>query len=111
MKFELYCDLAPRTCKNFLALAASEAYNGTKFHRVMRGFIAQVRSIARLRKCSMLNVSLNQLRLSQSLSTHHNRSYAHPRYCFTAFYYLLLGRRHFGHGQGRRVHLRPILRR
>jgi peptidyl-prolyl cis-trans isomerase-like 3 len=41
LKIELFCDQVPRTCRNFLALAASDAYDGTKFHRVMRGFMAQ----------------------------------------------------------------------
>ena len=41
IKFELYIDEAPNTCRNFLALAASDYYNGTKFHRNIRGFIIQ----------------------------------------------------------------------
>ena len=41
IKLELACELAPRLCENFLALAASGSYDGTTFHRVVRGFIAQ----------------------------------------------------------------------
>ena len=41
MKFELYCLEAPITCRNFLSLAASGYYNGTKFHRNIKGFILQ----------------------------------------------------------------------
>ena len=41
LKFELYINEAPNACKNFLALAASEYYNGTKFHRNIKGFIIQ----------------------------------------------------------------------
>jgi peptidyl-prolyl cis-trans isomerase-like 3 len=41
MKCELFCDLAPRTCKNFLALAASNYYDGTIFHRSIKKFMLQ----------------------------------------------------------------------
>lgn len=41
IKCELFCDTAPRTSFNFLALAASGYYNGTTFHRNMRGFMIQ----------------------------------------------------------------------
>lgn len=41
MKLELYCEDAPRTCTNFLALAASGAYDGTAFHRNIKGFMVQ----------------------------------------------------------------------
>jgi peptidyl-prolyl cis-trans isomerase-like 3 len=34
---ELFCELCPKTCKNFLALAASGYYNNTIFHRNMKG--------------------------------------------------------------------------
>jgi peptidyl-prolyl cis-trans isomerase-like 3 len=36
IKIELFCDTAPRTTFNFLALAASNYYNGTIFHRNMK---------------------------------------------------------------------------
>lgn len=39
LKFELFCQEAPKTCRNFLALCASGYYNGSKFHRNIRGFI------------------------------------------------------------------------
>eukprot|EP00386_Alphamonas_edax_P009909 GDKI01032404.1.p2 GENE.GDKI01032404.1~~GDKI01032404.1.p2 ORF type:complete len:167 (+),score=42.27 GDKI01032404.1:112-612(+) len=41
MKAELFCQQAPRTCKNFLALCAAGYYNGTKFHRNIKGFMVQ----------------------------------------------------------------------
>jgi peptidyl-prolyl cis-trans isomerase-like 3 len=41
VKYEIFCDSAPRTSFNFLALAASGHYNGTTFHRNMRGFMIQ----------------------------------------------------------------------
>ena len=41
LKFELAVAQAPRLCENFLALAACGAYDGSPFHRVVRGFIAQ----------------------------------------------------------------------
>ncbi len=33
IKVEIFCDTAPRTAFNFLALAASNSYDGTEFHR------------------------------------------------------------------------------
>ena len=41
IKIELYCDKVPRACFNFLALAASGAYDKTLFHRNMKGFMLQ----------------------------------------------------------------------
>ncbi|KAF7457881.1 putative peptidyl-prolyl cis-trans isomerase [Cryptosporidium felis] len=41
LKFELYCSQCPKTCKNFLALAASGYYNNTIFHKNIKGFIIQ----------------------------------------------------------------------
>eukprot|EP00611_Tribonema_gayanum_P015498 TRINITY_DN27359_c0_g1_i1.p1 TRINITY_DN27359_c0_g1~~TRINITY_DN27359_c0_g1_i1.p1 ORF type:complete len:175 (+),score=26.85 TRINITY_DN27359_c0_g1_i1:44-526(+) len=41
IKVELYCDLTPKTAYNFLALAASGYYDGTKFHRNIKGFMIQ----------------------------------------------------------------------
>ena len=41
MKFELFCKEAPMACRNFLALSAKGYYNGSKFHRNIRGFILQ----------------------------------------------------------------------
>mmetsp|Transcript_7193 Transcript_7193/g.11941 ORF Transcript_7193/g.11941 Transcript_7193/m.11941 type:complete len:183 (-) Transcript_7193:617-1165(-) len=41
LKYEIFCDTAPRTSFNFLALSASGYYNGTTFHRNMRGFMMQ----------------------------------------------------------------------
>mmetsp|Transcript_29950 Transcript_29950/g.45640 ORF Transcript_29950/g.45640 Transcript_29950/m.45640 type:complete len:183 (-) Transcript_29950:515-1063(-) len=41
LKIEVFCDTAPRTSFNFLALCASGYYNGLVFHRNMRGFMIQ----------------------------------------------------------------------
>mmetsp|Transcript_14834 Transcript_14834/g.21218 ORF Transcript_14834/g.21218 Transcript_14834/m.21218 type:complete len:579 (-) Transcript_14834:113-1849(-) len=41
MDFELHCDIAPRTCINFIGLAEKGAYNGTKFHRSIPNFMIQ----------------------------------------------------------------------
>ena len=38
---ELYADRAPRTVENFVNLARSGFYDGTTFHRVIGGFMAQ----------------------------------------------------------------------
>jgi cyclophilin family peptidyl-prolyl cis-trans isomerase len=38
---ELYADRAPRTVENFVNLARSGFYDGTTFHRVIAGFMAQ----------------------------------------------------------------------
>lgn len=41
LKCEIFCDTCPRTSFNFLAMAASGQYNGTIFHRNIRGFMIQ----------------------------------------------------------------------
>jgi peptidyl-prolyl cis-trans isomerase-like 3 len=41
IKAEIFCDTCPRTAFNFLALAAAGKYNGTIFHRNIRGFMIQ----------------------------------------------------------------------
>lgn len=38
---ELYCELVPKGCENFLALCASNAYDGAIFHRNIRDFMVQ----------------------------------------------------------------------
>ena len=38
---ELYADRAPRTVENFVNLARGGFYDGTTFHRVIPGFMAQ----------------------------------------------------------------------
>ena len=37
IKIELFCELCPKACKNFLALAASNKYDNTLFHRNIKG--------------------------------------------------------------------------
>ncbi|CAG2060742.1 unnamed protein product [Timema podura] len=41
LKIELFCEYCPKTCDNFLALCASNYYNGCLFHRNIKGFIVQ----------------------------------------------------------------------
>lgn len=41
IEFELYPELAPVTSMNFVRLAENGFYNGTVFHRVINGFMAQ----------------------------------------------------------------------
>ena len=45
MTIELFADRAPEHVRNFLRLAASGVYDGTSFHRVVRGFVVQTGSI------------------------------------------------------------------
>lgn len=41
IKLELFCEECPKTCENFLALCGSNYYNGSIFHRNIKGFIVQ----------------------------------------------------------------------
>ncbi|XP_065917044.1 peptidyl-prolyl cis-trans isomerase-like 3 [Dysidea avara] len=41
IKLELFCDLTPKTCENFLALCASGYYNDCSFHRNIKSFMVQ----------------------------------------------------------------------
>lgn len=41
IKFELYPQIAPETCENFINLAKNGFYDNTIFHRVIEGFVAQ----------------------------------------------------------------------
>eukprot|EP00903_Cladosiphon_okamuranus_P007868 g7606.t1 len=41
IKIEIFCDTVPRTAENFLAHCASGYYDGTKFHRNIKGFMVQ----------------------------------------------------------------------
>ena len=41
MIFELYPQYAPETVANFLELVESGFYDGLKFHRIIKGFMAQ----------------------------------------------------------------------
>eukprot|EP00983_Pelagomonas_calceolata_P099858 1158507-Pelagomonas_calceolata.AAC.5 len=42
LNIELHCDIAPRTCENFLGLAGMHYYDGTVFHRSIKNFMIQV---------------------------------------------------------------------
>eukprot|EP00803_Ostreobium_quekettii_P010377 evm.model.scf_74.12 EVM.evm.TU.scf_74.12 scf_74:74703-78230(-) len=41
IKAEVFCDEAPKTAENFLALCASGYYDGSIFHRNIKGFMIQ----------------------------------------------------------------------
>ena len=41
IKVEIFCDSVPRTAFNFLALCSSDYYNGTLFHRNIKGVMLQ----------------------------------------------------------------------
>ncbi len=41
LNLELFCDVVPKTCENFLKLVAKGYYNGTIFHRSIRHFMVQ----------------------------------------------------------------------
>ena len=41
IEIELYSDQVPKTVENFINLAKNGFYNGTKFHRVIKGFMVQ----------------------------------------------------------------------
>lgn len=41
IKMEVFCDKCPKACENFLALCASDYYNGCTFHRNIKGFMVQ----------------------------------------------------------------------
>jgi cyclophilin family peptidyl-prolyl cis-trans isomerase len=41
IKLELYPEAAPKTVENFLAYVKADHYNGTQFHRVIKGFMIQ----------------------------------------------------------------------
>lgn len=42
LNLELHCDMAPRTCENFLVLSESSYYQDTIFHRCIKNFMIQV---------------------------------------------------------------------
>ncbi|AKU79281.1 peptidylprolyl isomerase [Spiroplasma turonicum] len=41
MTFELFPDIAPLTCANFISLIEQNYFNGLIFHRVIKGFMIQ----------------------------------------------------------------------
>ncbi|KAF2276245.1 cyclophilin-like protein [Westerdykella ornata] len=46
LKLEIFCESVPKTAENFLALCASDFYNGSPFHRIIPNFIVQAGSPA-----------------------------------------------------------------
>ena len=41
LNLELHCDVAPRTCENFIALSKVKYYDGVSFHRSLKNFMIQ----------------------------------------------------------------------
>lgn len=41
LNLELHCDLVPKTCENFTKHCQNGYYDGTKFHRSIRNFMAR----------------------------------------------------------------------
>lgn len=41
INLELHCDVVPKTCENFIALAENGYYDGTIFHRCIKNFMIQ----------------------------------------------------------------------
>ena len=41
LNIELHCDVAPRTCENFITLCAAGYYDGVSFHRSIKNFMIQ----------------------------------------------------------------------
>src|SRR5215472_7875238 len=41
IRIELFPDAAPKTVENFLAYVKAKQYDGTQFHRVIKGFMIQ----------------------------------------------------------------------
>ena len=46
IKLEVFCESVPKTAENFLALCASDYYNGSPFHRLIPNFMVQTGSPA-----------------------------------------------------------------
>lgn len=44
LNLELFCDLVPKTCENFIKHCQNGYYDGTKFHRSIRNFMASISS-------------------------------------------------------------------
>ncbi|CAH2217332.1 jg5642 [Pararge aegeria aegeria] len=56
LNFELYCDVTPKACDNFIKHCLSGYYNGTKFHRSIRNFmLALISSFITFRSCKQLD--------------------------------------------------------
>lgn len=53
LNIELHCDIAPRTCENFIALCERGYYNGVAFHRNIRYSILIFNVKDSLWRCNM----------------------------------------------------------
>lgn len=42
LNFELFCDVVPKTCENFIKHCQSGYYDGTVFHRSIKNFMVQI---------------------------------------------------------------------
>ena len=70
IKLELYPDAAPKTVENFLTYVKAGHYNGTQFHRVIKGFMAALmaRTTQRMRECISRSALTSQFLFSQQLA-------------------------------------------
>ena len=48
LNLELYCDMVPKTCENFMKHCQNGYYDGTKFHRSIRNFMVSILSATSL---------------------------------------------------------------
>lgn len=54
LNLELFCDVVPRACENFIRHCHNEYYNGTKFHRSIRNFmVSMTMTFAPIGNCSL----------------------------------------------------------
>lgn len=90
LNLELYCRHAPRACENFIGHCKSGYFEGTKFHRMIKGFIVSF---------------LISLEGPLKIGMEWTKNYSH-------FFFVLVARRRPDRdGQGWRVHLGPTVQR
>ena len=68
VKLEIFCDTAPRTAFNFLALCANGSYDGTLFHRNIRGFMVRAESVVLLSAAEFYAANFRVIRILFSRS-------------------------------------------